>query len=234
MIPYISNLPSTFANTPEYQSWVEKFLSRYCSLSSRRLTAHIKDPHTPLSPTAKMLLGSALASFRVYTKTLDAKKTPHGGKPSSSLSVWRAYYNTITTFLKNDLVQPMFQSKLQLFEELKSAESAYEAILLKEVSFPRADQASTTIETWVDQVIANWRVICRFTWRKEDFGEADRVAVSRGVLDVGRLVLVALLWSIHIATLAADGSLHRSFIELPPEHFIPQEFWGISSPFMRP
>lgn len=79
----------------------------------------------------------------------------------------------------------MFVTKLEQSVELKKVETTYESILMKEVKFPRADQANAQIESWVDQVMANWRTMCGSTWQEEDL-RGGRLALGRSVLDVGR------------------------------------------------
>ena len=187
MLPYILNLSSTFANTSEHQSWTERFLSRYCTLASRHVTAHAGQPHELLSNTATIPSASLLAPFRAYANHWDSKTTARIGAAAQSSKVWRAYYDVLSVILQAGMVQPIFQSKLQQSKELKSVEKTYETILLKEVSFPRADQASTLIENWVDQVMANWRMMCSSTWRDEDLQGDSKAALGHGVLDVGSL-----------------------------------------------
>ena len=90
--------------------------------------------------------------------------------------------------LQRGTPQHVFDSKLQQGLELKKVEATYESILLKESSFPRADQANSNIESWVDQMMANWRVMCGHTWQNEDLGEGGKASLGRGVLEVGRFL----------------------------------------------
>ena len=90
--------------------------------------------------------------------------------------------------LQRRIPQHVFDSKSQQGLELKKVEATYESILLKESKFPRADQANSHIESWVDQVMANWSVMCGDTWQNEDLGEGGKASLGRGVLEVGRFL----------------------------------------------
>lgn len=107
-----------------------------------------------------------------------------GDRHSSYMRTWGLYYNTLSVLLQRKTTQHVFDSKLQQGVELKKVEASYESILLKETKFPRADQANSQIESWVDQVMANWRTMCGHTWQDEDL-EGGKAALGRGVLEVG-------------------------------------------------
>lgn len=137
-------------------------------------------------PNAIIPSAVILAPFRAYAKCCDVTTGARAGRAHSPSRVWRAYYDTLSVLLQNDMVQPIFHSKSQQRAELKSVEATYEAILLEEVSFPRADQVNAQVESWVDQVMANWRIMCGPTWLEGDLGKSDKAALGRGVLEVGR------------------------------------------------
>ena len=186
MLPYITSLPSTFADTPEYRYWTESLLTRHCMLSSRHVTADQVSPISVVPPSR------VLAPFRAYSKYWDTKSGSNtgtlfkaGDRHISYMRTWGCYYNTLSFLLQRETTQHVFDSKLQQGVELKKVEATYESILLKETKFPRADQANSQIESWVDQVMANWRVMCGHTWQDEDLGEGGKAALGRGVLDVG-------------------------------------------------
>lgn len=186
MLPYITSLPSTFSDTPEYRYWTESLLTRHCILSSRHVTANQVSPISVVPPSR------VLAPFRAYSKYWDTKSGSNtgtlfkaGDRHSSHMRTWGCYYNTLSVLLQRETTQHVFDSKLQQGVELKKVEATYESILLKETKFPRADQANLQIESWVDQVMANWRVMCGHTWQDEDLGDGGKAALGRGVLDVG-------------------------------------------------
>ena len=110
---------------------------------------------------------------------------PHetdGGDPHPR--AWKAYYDVISIMIRHDIVQPVFKSRSQQCAELKKVEGVYQGLLLKEIEFPRADQANYQIELWVDQVIVNWRVMCGRSWKDEDLGDGGKASLGRGVLEV--------------------------------------------------
>lgn len=107
-----------------------------------------------------------------------------GDRHSSYLPTWGQYYDTLSVLLQRETTQQVFDSRLQQSVELKKVEATYESVLLKESKFPSANEANTQIESWVDQVMANWRVLCGHTWQDEDLGEGGKLSLGRGVIDV--------------------------------------------------
>lgn len=63
-------------------------------------------------------------------------------------------------------------------------ETIYENLLIKETKFPKASETNHEVESWVDSVMDNWRLLCGPTWSDEDLGEGGKEGVARGVLDV--------------------------------------------------
>ena len=183
-LDHFSNLSSTISGTIEYQSWTERVLSRYCMLCSRYIAAHAAHIRSLISPTASISPASILTPFRAYAKSWHTGSSTGTAKAGSSVYVWRAYYDALSTLLQNGIVQPVFESKMKNSVELKNVEATYEAMLLKEVSFPRADQVNTQVESWADQVMADWRIMSSSTWREEDLGQLNKLTLGRGVLDV--------------------------------------------------
>ena len=190
MLPYITSLPSTSADAPEQRYWTESLLTRHCMLSSRHVSANQVSPSISAVPPSRLL-----APFRAYSKYWDTKGPSNAGallktrdRQSSYMRTWGYYYDTLSVLLQRQSTQQVFDSRLQQAVELKKVEAIYESILLTEVKFPRADQANSQIESWVDQVMANWRVMCGHTWQDEDLGEGGKASLGRGVLDVGHFL----------------------------------------------
>ena len=190
ILPYVASLPSTSASSPEQQYWTERLLARHCLLSSRNVSANQSSLSISAVPPSRVL-----APFRAYSKYWDAKSASSAGmliktgdRQSSPLRTWGCYYDTLSVLLQRRIPQHVFDSKLQQGLELKKVEATYESILLKETNFPRADQANSNIESWVDQMMANWRIMCGHTWQNEDLGEGGKASLGRGVLEVGRFL----------------------------------------------
>ena len=186
MLPYITSLSSTFANTPEQRYWTESLLTRHCMLSSYHISTN-QSPPTPAVPPSRIL-----APFRAFSKYWDTKGATNPGlhnktgeRQSTYIRTWGCYYDTLSVLLQREATAHVFDSKLQQGAELKKVEAAYEGVLLKETQFPKADQANSQIESWVDQVMANWRIMCGHTWQDEDLGAGGKASLGRSVLDVG-------------------------------------------------
>ena len=186
MLPYITSLPSTFAKAPEQRYWTESLLTRHCMLSSYHISTKQSPPISAVPPSR------ILAPFRAFSKYWDTKgasipglHNKIGERQSSYTRTWGCYYDTLSVLLQREGTAHVFDSKLQQGAELKKVEAAYEGVLLKETQFPKADQANSQIERWVDQVMANWRIMCGHTWQDEDLGAGGKASLGRGVLDVG-------------------------------------------------
>ena len=159
-------------------------------LSSRHVSTNQVSPSISVVPPSRVL-----APFRAYSKYWNTKSASNVGMPTKaddrqSLSVrtWACYYDTLSVLLQRETGDHVFDSKLQQRVELKKIEAMYESILLEEITFPRADQSSSLIESWVDQVMANWRVMCGHTWQNEDFGKGGKASLGYGVLNVGQML----------------------------------------------
>ena len=190
MLPSIASLPSTSVNLPEQRYWTESLLSRHCMLSSRHVSTNKSSPSISVVPQSRVL-----APFRAYSRYWNTKTASNAGVLSKaddgqslSMRTWACYYDTLSVLLQRETMEHVFDSKLQQGVELKKVEAMYESILLQEIAFPRADQSSAHIESWVDQVMANWRVMCGHTWQDEDFGKGGKASLGYGVLSVGQLL----------------------------------------------
>ena len=186
ILPYITSLSSTSANAPEQRYWTESLLTRHCMLSSHHISTNQSPPISAVPPSR------ILAPFRAFSKYWDTKGASNPGlrnkigvHQSSYIRTWGCYYDTLSVLLQREATAHVFDSKLQQGAELKKVEAAYEGVLLKETQFPKADQANSQIESWVDQVMANWRIMCGPTWQDEDLGAGGKASLGRGVLDVG-------------------------------------------------
>lgn len=185
ILPYITSLSSTFANAPEQRYWTESLLARHCMLSGYHISTNQSPPISAVPPSR------VLAPFRAFSKYWDTKGASNTGlhnktdeRQSTYIRTWGCYYDTLSVLLQRAATAHVFDSKLQQGAELKKVEAAYEGVLLKEMKFPKADQANLQVESWVDQVMANWRIMCGHTWQDEDLGAGGKAFLGRGVLDV--------------------------------------------------
>ena len=206
MLPYISTVQSTSATSIEHRYWTERLLARHCLLTSCDAKSKAETSKQTLSPE------STLAPFRAWADFWGARLSGDSGKLEgqdlregvSRRRIWQAYYNTLSILLQQGSSYPspaeipsavektvsaydnkfLANPRLQQITELKKVEAIYEGLLLKEVKFPKANEASVEVESWVEQVIANWKVCSGSTWRDDDIGDGGKEALSRNVLAV--------------------------------------------------
>ena len=108
-------------------------------------------------------------------------------KQTSKVQVWQDYYQLLSRDLQHTAYSNHLgdsSQHLQQVAEFRRIESIYENELLRTTRFPRAQEASTLIEDWVEQVISNWEILCGPGWHDEDLGEGGRNGVGRSVLDM--------------------------------------------------
>jgi len=192
MLPYISNANSTVGTTPEHRLWTERVLTRYCMLSGRHITAASRNPRMLLKSPSLTEPSSLLSSFRAWAEFWDDRHARTAGaqtpaKVESNIyrtGIWKAYYDALSILVQHHILNPLFKSMSQQTTELKSVEATYESILLQQMRFPKANQANPEIESWVDQVMANWLALCNPTVREEELGKGGRATLSRSVLEV--------------------------------------------------
>lgn len=206
MLPYISTIQSTSASSTEHRFWTERLLARHCLLTSRDVQSKVEKSKQSLSPE------STLAPFRAWADFWGTRLSGDSGRLEgedyrggvSRRRIWQAYYNTLSILLQQGSSYPsssekpsaiaktvsaydnrfLANPKLQQFTELQKVAAIYEGLLQKEVKFPKANEANTEVESWVEQVIANWRTCYSSTWSDDDVGEGGKEALSRSVLAV--------------------------------------------------
>ncbi|KAL5612754.1 hypothetical protein BROUX41_004161 [Berkeleyomyces rouxiae] len=167
--------------------WAELFLSEYSMLSSQILARNEK----PLQDT------NSLSGFRSWSRYWESLAGPVVGGQGFRGSVprrriWYEYYVALSNILELDLPLPTAHVKAiketstrtQLRIELKKAEAAYEALLLDETQFPKADEEREEVEAFVQLAVKNWSFLCGRGWKEADLGQGGRASISRGVLDI--------------------------------------------------
>jgi tetratricopeptide (TPR) repeat protein len=187
-LPVLSSVSSSQKQGKELKSWTELFLTGFCIISSLAIKSKI----------SSILESETLTGFRAWARFWDTQgPVPTGGRaPQAEVSrrhVWREYYVTLSDLLQKEFPFPttalatayvQASTRLQQRAELKRVEARYESLLLSEVQFPKAEEASPEVESFVDIVMQNWRVLCGSSWQEEDLGEGGAEAVSKGVLDI--------------------------------------------------
>lgn len=175
----------------QLQFWAELFLTEYCMLQAQALETGEKSLEDD----------GALVPFRSWARYWEVTKTQgsplvggqgfHGGVPRRR--VWNEYYSAISSIVQQDLPPPTGHAgntaiesptRNQLQIELKKVEAAYEALLLSETTFPRADEEREEVESFVAAVMKNWNVSVGRDWHQHDLGPSGKDGLSRGVLDI--------------------------------------------------
>lgn len=180
VLPYLAKTQPTAGHILEANVWTERLLARHASLTSRHVKSNINNPHNLLK-SKTIQATSVLGPFRVWS---DYRAECKDGSFFSLTWVWRAYYDILSILLQHHIVVPIFESRAQQRIELQKSQAAYEAILLKETHFPQANQNNVEIDSWVDQVMSNWRAMLGPSWQDVDLGQGGNAALGKTVLDV--------------------------------------------------
>ncbi|KAK0100012.1 hypothetical protein ONS95_013171 [Cadophora gregata] len=187
-LPILSSASSSTKQSRELKTWTELYLTGFCILSSLAIKSKV----------SSILETETLPAFRAWAKFWNTQTSaPTGGRAFyaevSRRHVWKEYYITLSDLLTQNLPFPTTSltpayaetsTRLQQRAELKRVETRYETLLLSEVQFPKAEEASEEVEAFVEVVIQNWRILCGSGWKEQDLGEGGAEAVSRGVLDI--------------------------------------------------
>ncbi|KAL7822142.1 putative filamentation protein Rhf1 [Trichoderma gracile] len=186
-LPSLDRVWSGHGIRKQLRYWSELFLTEHCMLTSEALhnsEIFLDDPNSI----------SSFRSWARYWKIMSAPVTGGFGFKGSvpRRRIWNEYYLALSRILENDLPYPTGQAekmgdemsaRSQLRVELQRAETAYQALLLSETAFPRADEERAEVETFVKQVMMNWSILCGRGWSEQDLGQGGRDLLSRSVLE---------------------------------------------------
>lgn len=221
--------------SPELRRWTERLLAKACLYSVKTMP----------SPSVQDF-GETYTAFKAWSdfweRAPSREETAASGLDIPRRQVWKAYYDLLSTILQHGLVfNPDSQSSADLYmvstysdqtalkqrqrSELQRVESTYEALLLAETKFPKASEASTEVEAWVQQVIANWRIFTGSEWSDAELGDGGKTAVSRSVLDIlyraatktfHSTSILRHLFTVHAALGEFDLALHafESYLDI--------------------
>jgi len=227
-LPSASTLWTTMPSTKQQRYWTELYLTEYSMLQSRALEESpiaLDDPN-------------CLACFRCWSKYWDIRGAGIAGGYGFRGTVprrriWFEYYDVISEILKQDLPFPTGYTPLndeasarsQLYAELKQVEAKYEALLLSETQFPRAEEERQEVEAFVELVIDNWTILNGGGWAEHDLGPNGKELLSRGVLDLlyrastktfHSTAILRHLYRVHLAVAEFDLAFRSldSYLEL--------------------
>ncbi|KAL4807790.1 hypothetical protein BDV18DRAFT_136054 [Aspergillus unguis] len=182
------NSTSLGSSSSQFLYWTEKILAEAAVLAGDEVCTNIAEANAGI-------VGMALKLFRAWSshpaiKPGAASQAPQTEGPPESVPkslIWKAYYDLLCTILLHDLpyVSPTNSpGRPQLANELRRVEAICEANLLRDVKFPTADAGNRNVETFVEQVIRNWKKLCGPHWHDEELGEGGQDALGRIVLDI--------------------------------------------------
>ncbi|RYC58369.1 hypothetical protein CHU98_g7840 [Xylaria longipes] len=216
----------------QLQFWAELLLTEFCMLQAQALERGEKS----LEDDAALAPFRSWAKYWEVTKTQGAPLVGGHGFPGAvpRRRVWNEYYAAISSILQQDLPFPTVylgnvanesSARNQLQIELKKVETAYEALLLSETTFPRADEEREEVENFVAAVMKNWSVSVGRDWHEEDLGSGGKEGLSRGVLDIlyraatktfHSTAILRYLFTVHLAVAEFDLAFHAfdSYMEI--------------------
>ncbi|KAI0535527.1 hypothetical protein GGR58DRAFT_478835 [Xylaria digitata] len=216
----------------QLQFWAELLLTEYCMLQAQALERGEKslDDDDCLTPFRSW------ARYWEVTKTQGAPLAGgHGFRGAvPRRRVWNEYYAAISSILQHDLPFPTSHggsatsgssTRNQLQMELKKVETVYEALLLSETTFPRADEEREEVEDFVSLVMTNWSVSVGRDWYEHDLGSGGKEGLSRGVLELlyraatktfHSTAILRHLFTVHLAVAEFDLAFHAftSYMEI--------------------
>ena len=212
MLPQLSHKHSVSDKSHEYRLWTERLLSRSCVLIGRHVRSQSQTPDHLLLSKTPVTCSSILPPFRAWA-AIQALE-PDNGKQSIRTNeavpprrhIWQIYYDTLSVLMqlrhtyksrsrKGHLESEFkkfnllfsFDSKLAQSTELKRVEIAYESVLLKEISFPKANEPNVEVEEYVDRLMSNWFILSGSDWDDEDIEMGGKSALGQRVLAVSFL-----------------------------------------------
>ena len=225
------------ADSAEFSSWWEAFLVKCCDRCYDVFRKAVK------SNTANASPGTALAAYRSWAEHREKRQRngvtsiPQDDQVPSATprSMWKAYYDLLSTVLQYGYTYPPKSSPLigqesdpagkgdqqSLGAELRRIEEVYEQFVLKENTFPEASVINHDVDDWTDQVMLNWSVLCNPHWQGEGFGAVEQIAASRHVL------AVSITLSMH-----SHAERTRYYIEPQRGHSIPRQYSVTSLRYM--
>ncbi|MCJ1380683.1 hypothetical protein MMC17_003791 [Xylographa soralifera] len=193
----LSNTSLATGNAQEYRIWAERLLIRSCMLSEQLL-----------KPDPAIDSQTSLAPFRAWSNFWESSSQndlnigdgSQAGRLQERRLAWRAYHNMLSHLLQHGYVYPGIThekhlgddltehpdvgARLRQSTELRRVEATYEGYLIKETSFPQADETNMEVLNFVDQVMANWSILCAPDWQDEDVGHGGQEGASREVLEI--------------------------------------------------
>lgn len=188
------------AGSTEFSTWWKAFLVRCCDRCHEAFRKETDSNVANPSPEAALTAYRSWAEHWEHGQRNGIDSIPYDDLVPSITpgSMWKAYYDLLSTVLQYGYSYPLKSSFLvghepdlpgrssqqTLEAELRHIEEVYEQFLLKDVKFPEANAINHDVDDWTDQVMLNWSVLSNPHWHGEGFGAFEQNAASRHVLAV--------------------------------------------------
>ena len=193
-------------------------LSRHCAIASSHVLRNARQPRSLLIGESLFEPASILKPFRAWAQLWDSQQSALEISSHDRMRVWKSYYDTLSILVQANVSSPVFDSRLQPGIELKRVEGIYQAILMRENNFPRADQLTPEIESWADQIMVNWRTLHDSAWTDEDLRPGGKLAMGRELLDVSQKASITLFLTVEIVNeIIRDFITQQAEVSIQPE-----------------
>lgn len=191
-IPWLRGRDATSAG-PQLLYWLGRLLSKGAEVATEEASKHrTHDNDRYVSAALKLFRLWAVLPDKSKEIASDATEIDGPSEPASAASTWKSYYDILTLVLQDALMYDPPESgdpRPQLAIELQYVQEVTDKSLMREEKFPGANAQSPLIESWVEQVVRNWEVLCGPQWSDLDVGDGGQDAVGRRVLDVSTFLL---------------------------------------------
>lgn len=182
------NSTSLGSTSVQFLYWSEKILADSALIAGDQVCTNIHNADDEI-------MGIALKLFRAWSSHPAVKPGAPSQEPqfessaeaAPKSSIWKTYYDVLSATLLHGLpyTNPaQGPERPQLANELRRIEAICEANLLREMKFPTAHSGNKIVETFVEQVIQNWKILCGPQWHDEELGEGGQDGIGRNVLEV--------------------------------------------------
>lgn len=183
ILSWLDSNRSLVVSTPQLLYWAQQLLGRVALGNKPSDTSNLDFDE---SSSFRLQAFRHWAVLAVKSKSVSPSTYGNARGHLSNLAMWRAYYRFLSGVLhqRSRAVQYVAISQPDLAVELHRVEASYESELLRNAQFPKATESNKPVEDWVEEVVANWHILCGSDWTESDLGDGGRNSVGRNVLEV--------------------------------------------------
>lgn len=189
-----------------------------------------------MTTKAALQPNTLLAPFRAWdlfcTRT-EATSKKHREKNEAAYAfspakVWLSYYKVHGLFLSSHVADPVFDSRRHQLSEFKRVELMCGRALFESAHFPQANEATPSVDNFIDHVTKNWCLLMSPRWDQIILGPANRIGLCQDVLKV----CLPSSSPIKVSSTVTHGACGRSSSRLPATHSTPAVLCDSSSSFI--